>query len=161
MRIYKIKLEMVQGSRRWQNSMIFPNQTKFGLEFSWGWQWSSIFSKPIWIWFGICVLQNHFFLSIPNWNWFGKLYAIFGCNFSKPNWIWFGKGHWIKCSSRTSPKSSLVTSQVLGLLMEGRLEICRDRRDRRSCKIFPNCVKFWGNNATLLGNCQVIYALNE
>ena len=50
-----------QGSRRWQNSMIFLNQTKFGLEFSWGWQWSSIFSKPIWIWFGICVLQNSIF----------------------------------------------------------------------------------------------------
>ena len=26
-----------------------------------GWQWSSIFSKPIWIWFGICVLQNSIF----------------------------------------------------------------------------------------------------
>ena len=33
-----------------------------------------------------------------------------------------------------------------------RLEICRDRRDRRSCKIFPSCVKFWGNNANSLGN---------
>ena len=42
-----------------------------------------------------------------------------------------------------------------------RLEICRDRWDRRSCKIFPNCVKFWGNNANLLGNYRVIYALNE
>ena len=50
-----------QGSRRWQKSMIIPNQTEFGLEFSWGWQWSSIFSKPIWIWFGICVLQNSIF----------------------------------------------------------------------------------------------------
>ena len=39
-----------------------------------------------------------------------------------------------------------------------RLEICRDRR---SCKIFPSCVKFWGNNANLLGNYRVIYALNE
>ena len=28
-----------------------------------------------------------------------------------------------------------------------RLEICRDRWDRRSCKNFPNCVKFGGNNA--------------
>ena len=42
-----------------------------------------------------------------------------------------------------------------------RLEICRDRRDRRSCKFFPSCVKFWGNNANLLGNYRVIYALNE
>ena len=42
-----------------------------------------------------------------------------------------------------------------------RLEICRDRWDRRSCKIFPNCVKFWGNNANSLGNYRVIYALNE
>ena len=33
-----------------------------------------------------------------------------------------------------------------------RLGICQDRRDRRSCKIFPNCVKFWGDNANLLGN---------
>ena len=33
-----------------------------------------------------------------------------------------------------------------------RLGICQDRRDRRSCKIFPNCVKFWGNNANSLGN---------
>ena len=43
----------------------------------------------------------------------------------------------------------------------GRLEICRDRRDRRSCKIFPSSVKFWGNNANSLGNYRVIYALNE
>ena len=42
-----------------------------------------------------------------------------------------------------------------------RLEICRDRRDRRSCKIFPSCVKFWGNNANSLGNYRVTYALNE
>ena len=42
-----------------------------------------------------------------------------------------------------------------------RLEICQDRQDRRSCKIFPNCVKFWGNNANSLGNYRVIYALNE
>ena len=42
-----------------------------------------------------------------------------------------------------------------------RLEICRDRWVRRSCKIFPNCVKFWGNNANSLRNYRVIYALNE
>ena len=42
-----------------------------------------------------------------------------------------------------------------------RLEICRDRRDRRSCKTFPSCVKFWGNNANSLGNYWVTYALNE
>ena len=42
-----------------------------------------------------------------------------------------------------------------------RLEICRDQWDRRSCKIFPNCVKFWGNKANSLGNYRVIYALNE
>ena len=42
-----------------------------------------------------------------------------------------------------------------------RLEICQDRWDRRSCKNFPNCVKFWGNNANSLGNYRVIYALNE
>ena len=42
-----------------------------------------------------------------------------------------------------------------------RLEICRDRRDRRSCKIFPSCVKFWGNNANSLGNYRVFNALNE
>ena len=28
-------------------------------------------------------------------------------------------------------------------------------------KFFPNCVKFGGNNANLLGNYRVIYALNE
>ena len=44
---------------------------------------------------------------------------------------------------------------------QGRLDICRDQWDRRSCKIFPNCVKFWGNNANSLGNYRVIYALNE
>ena len=32
-------------------------------------------------------------------------------------------------------------------ILDSRLEICRDRRDRQSCKIFPSCVKFWGNNA--------------
>ena len=36
-----------------------------------------------------------------------------------------------------------------------RLEICRDRQDWRSCKIFPNCVKFWGNNANSLGNSNI------
>ena len=45
--------------------------------------------------------------------------------------------------------------------ISSRLEICRDRRDRRSCKIFPSCVKFWGNNANSLGNYRVYYALNE
>ena len=83
--------------------MIFPNQTEFGLKFSGHWQWSSKFSKPIWIWFGICVLQNQFFLSKPNSNWFGKSYAFLGFNFSNPNWIWFGKGNWIKCSCRFPP----------------------------------------------------------
>ena len=42
-------------------SMIFPNQTEFGLEFLGHWLWSSKLSKPIWIWFGICVLQNQCF----------------------------------------------------------------------------------------------------
>ena len=46
-------------------------------------------------------------------------------------------------------------------MVSARLEICRDRRDRRSCKIFPSCVKFWGNNANSLGNYRVTYALNE
>ena len=47
------------------------------------------------------------------------------------------------------------------ITMGSRLGICQDRRDRRSCKIFPNCVKFWGNNANSLGNYRVTYALNE
>ena len=47
-RFYKIKL-------------IFPNQTEFGLEFSGRLQWPPTFSKPNWIWFGICVLQNSIF----------------------------------------------------------------------------------------------------
>ena len=45
--------------------------------------------------------------------------------------------------------------------LEPKLEICRDRQDQRSCKIFPNCVKFWGNSANSLGNYRGIYALNE
>ena len=44
---------------------------------------------------------------------------------------------------------------------QGRLDICRDQWDRRSCKIFLNCVKLLGNNANSLGNYRVIYELNE
>ena len=58
-----------------------------------------------------------------------------------------------KCLTLSEPHEEEVTID--------RLEICRDRWDRRSCKIFPNCVKFWGNNANSLGNYRVIYALNE
>ena len=92
-------------------SMIFPNQTKFGWEFSGHWQKSSKFSKPIWIWFGICALQHQFFHSKQNWNWFGKSYAIFGCNFSKPNWIWFGKEQWMKCSVSALWVSNFASSR--------------------------------------------------
>ena len=53
-----------------------------------------------------------------------------------------------------------VTAMTM-MLVAFRLGICQDRRDRRSCKIFPNCVKFWGNNANSLGNYRVTYALNE
>ena len=56
---------------------------------------------------------------------------------------------------------SLSRAYILDRYISGRLEICRDRRDRRSCKIFPSCVKFWGNNANSLGNYRVTYALNE
>ena len=56
---------------------------------------------------------------------------------------------------------ALQTPQVNCIGPGDRLEICRDRWDRRSCKIFPNCVKFWGNNANSLGNYRVIYALNQ
>ena len=54
--------------------------------------------------------------------------------------------------------SFLICGWGMGLLLHSRLEICRDRR---SCKIFPYCVNFWGNNANLLGNYRVIYAPNE
>ena len=58
-------------------SMIFPNQTEFGLEFSGHWQWSSKFSKPIWIWFGICVLQNQFFSFQTKLELVWKIWRIF------------------------------------------------------------------------------------
>ena len=55
----------------------------------------------------------------------------------------------------------IEADRVDRLILANRLEICWDRWDRRSCKIFPNCVKFWGNNANSLGNYRVTYALNE
>ena len=61
----------------------------------------------------------------------------------------------------TSNDFCTVWMMLVHMLDMYRLEICRDRRDRRSCKIFPSCVKFWGNNANSLGNYQVTYALNE
>ena len=68
--------------------MIFPNQTEFGLQFSGHWQWSSNFSKPIWIWFGICVSQNQFFF--PNQTGIGleNLTQFSGVTF--PNQTGFG-----------------------------------------------------------------------
>ena len=35
-----------------------------------------------------------------------------------------------------------LTSSIGTIIHGDRLEICRDRRDRRSCKIFPSCVNF-------------------
>ena len=69
-------------------------------------------SKPNWIWFGICVLQNHFFSFQTKLELVWKI-VIFGWNFSKPNWIWFGKGHWIKCSCTALLLSSLPSSFTL------------------------------------------------
>ena len=60
---------------------------------------------------------------------------------------------WSKASQKAGQRVKLCSGGA-------RLEICRDRWDRRSCKIFPNCVTFWGNNANLLGNYREIYALN-
>ena len=63
--------------------------------------------------------------------------------------------------SEHAPKVINSPKKLLHNVVSVRLEICRDRRDRRSCKIFPSCVKFWGNNANSLGNYRVTYALNE
>ena len=63
--------------------------------------------------------------------------------------------------TRVAVGKDMVISAAWGKVVTFRLEICRDRRDRRSCKIFPSCVKFWGNNANSLGNYRVTYALNE
>ena len=41
---------------------------------------------------------------------------------------------------------------LLVLEFRPRLEICRDRRDRRSCKIFPSCVNFSGKQRVSLSN---------
>ena len=41
-----------------------------------------------------------------------------------------------------------------------RLEICRDRRDRRSCKIFVSCVNFSGKQRSFLHILQVYTHLN-
>ena len=79
-------------------SMIFPNQTEFGLEFSGHWQWSSKFSKPIWIWFGICVLQNQFFSFQTKLELVWKILRILREYLFqiKLDLVW--KGHWMKCS---------------------------------------------------------------
>ena len=40
------------------------------------------------------------------------------------------------------------------LILWNRLEICRDRRDRQSCKIFVSCVNFPENNAVSYNFCK-------
>ena len=44
--------------------------------------------------------------------------------------------------------------------MINRLEICHDRRDRRSCKIFATCVKFSKKQRSFLNIFQVYTHLN-
>ena len=67
---YIAEMKAKLGDEEWikisakRSTMTFPNQTEFGLDFSGRWQWSSNCSKPIWITFWICVLQNNF-LSDP------------------------------------------------------------------------------------------------
>ena len=45
-------------------------------------------------------------------------------------------------------------------LFESRLGICRDRRDRRSCKIFVSCVNFSRKQRSLLYILQVYTHIN-
>ena len=88
---------------------------------------------------------------------------------------WEGRWHqnWV-CSrstkNSTKAKQKLVKNGIFFTLRPPARKLrkilwwgqrVRDLRFVGSCKIFPNCVKFWGNNADLLGNYQVIYALNE
>ena len=121
--------------------MIFPNPTELGLALT----MVIKISKPIWIWFGICVLQNHFFLSKPNSNWFGKSYEFLGFNFSKPNWFWFWKGHWIKCSctahahTKSAPRT-LCTAQTLHCTIHSKAST---REIFTLSKIWFNSCFFW------------------
>ena len=52
---------------------------------------------------------------------------------------------------RMDPESGLLTL-VQEVMV--RVEICRDRHDRRSCKTFANCVNFPGKQRNFLHNMQ-------
>ena len=49
--------------------------------------------------------------------------------------------------TRDMDESAVLKLSQLETLGLTRLEICHDRRDRQSCKIFVSCVNFPGNNA--------------
>ena len=51
-------------------------------------------------------------------------------------------------------------SPSLSFILSGRLGICRDRRDRRSCKIFVSCVNFFRKQRSFLLILQVYTHLN-
>ena len=61
-------------------------------------------------------------------------------------------------ASHCGPFSHLV---IISCREEGcRLEICHDRRDRRSCKIFATCVNFSKKQRSFLNIFQVYIHLN-
>ena len=53
-----------------------------------------------------------------------------------------------------------LTSSIGTIIHGDRLEICRDRRDRRSCKIFVSCVNFSRKQRSFLRILQVYTHLN-
>ena len=56
--------------------------------------------------------------------------------------------------------SFIYLSALSSLWVSSRLEICRDRRDRRSCKIFVSCVNFSRKQRSFLNILQVYTHLN-
>ena len=92
-------------------------------------------------------------------DWLDQLFLI-------PGLVWCGKGYHLWDSQK--PFSCVLghfrhgdkqaTNQVI--LVQARLEICRNRRDRRSCKIFVSCVNFSRKQRGFLLIWQVITHLN-
>ena len=72
------------------------------------------YPKPIWIGFGIYVLQNHFFSFQTKLELVWKILRILMCIFSKPNWIWFGKDTEWNVASLQHPPICRLTGRTVG-----------------------------------------------
>ena len=85
------------------------------------------------------------------------------CNIYTFQWVFIIKAHDMMKDYKKLPiaqRSQSIKSQIFLVCPKGRLGICRDRRDRRSCKIFVSCVNFFRKQRSFLLILQVYTHLN-